>query len=628
MPSVTRKSYSRPVPPDAVPAMVTVKRRGRSVQVPGVRFTDSSGKTVTAPLTAKGDRYRLQTTTYYGRVAGRLVPLCENRAASEIMLGDLRRKKMQQRAGLVSPYEEYESRPLADLLESYRVELETRGRTARFIQETINLVSTMFTRCRFRTIADIDADKVNAFLAELRRPLKLPEIPDGIDLFMLPEVAALLGGIKSKLIAGYVHRHHLTAIGQGRARRFPRSTVQALQALVGAGASIETVNGYLRKAKSFCNWLVQSRKMAVNPLAHLRAANGKADPRHSRGEFTLEEISRLLATTRNSTRTLYGLDGESRSCLYLLALSTGIRAGGLASLTPESFTLEGDLPTVTLTVKNDKSRRGKLQPVPRDVAEAFRVFLQGKPAGQPIWPGRWAADRLGSRMLRVDLQAAGIPYRIVTADGVAYRDLHAARHTYLTMGGRSGIDLATLQAMAGHTSPTITVRYLHNAKAADLAVALKKMPSIAPTLRATGTDGPGSSPISACSNLAQPPDGIRGELIPSESIPLPNASEVDAMQPHNSMGVEHSRGELMGIDASTSNEGRNLVSLLGWVEKDLSKSISDKQVTSDTSSLLAQILPSLPDDLLELVQAWGGLPLYARSAITTIVRSSIPSDPR
>ena len=104
MPSVTRKSYSRPVPPDAVPAMVTVKRRGRSVQVPGVRFTDSSGKTVTAPLTAKGDRYRLQTTTYYGRVAGRLVPLCENRAASEIMLGDLRRKKMQQRAGLVSPY--------------------------------------------------------------------------------------------------------------------------------------------------------------------------------------------------------------------------------------------------------------------------------------------------------------------------------------------------------------------------------------------------------------------------------------------------------------------------------------------------------------------------------------------
>ncbi|MFO0879499.1 MAG: hypothetical protein U0840_19295 [Gemmataceae bacterium] len=145
MPSVSRKSYSRPVPSDAGPVTVSVKKRGKNVQVPGIKFTDANGKIVTAPLTAKGDRYRLQTTTYYGRVGGKVVPLTENRAASEIMLGDLRKKAIHRRAGLASPFEEYESRPLADLLEDYRRELETRGRSPRFIHEAINMVNAMFT---------------------------------------------------------------------------------------------------------------------------------------------------------------------------------------------------------------------------------------------------------------------------------------------------------------------------------------------------------------------------------------------------------------------------------------------------------------------------------------------------
>ncbi|MFO0879500.1 MAG: helix-turn-helix domain-containing protein [Gemmataceae bacterium] len=97
----------------------------------------------------------------------------------------------------------------------------------------------------------------------------MPAIPDGISLFMREEVATLLGGVSLQSVADYVRRHHLTATGQGKARRFPRATVEALQALVGAGSSIETTNGYLRKAKAFCTWLVQSRMMAVNPLAHL-----------------------------------------------------------------------------------------------------------------------------------------------------------------------------------------------------------------------------------------------------------------------------------------------------------------------------------------------------------------------
>jgi hypothetical protein len=72
---------------------------------------------------------------------------------------------------------------------------------------------------------------------------------------------------------------------------------------------------------------------------------------------------------------------------------------------------------------------------------------------------------------------------------------HALRHTYLTLGGRAGIDLRTLQELAGHSTPNLTARYSQR-NLYDLAGAVGKLPSFLPgqgpqpePLRATGTKG-------------------------------------------------------------------------------------------------------------------------------------------
>src|SRR5262249_15960006 len=44
-------------------------------------------------------------------------------------------------------------------------------------------------------------------------------------------------------------------------------------------------------------------------------------------------------------------------------------------------------------------------------------------------------------------------------DGPLYADFRALRHSYLTLGGLAGIDLRTLQELAGHSTPTLTARY-------------------------------------------------------------------------------------------------------------------------------------------------------------------------
>lgn len=103
-------------------------------------------------------------------------------------------------------------------------------------------------------------------------------------------------------------------------------------------------------------------------------------------------------------------------------------------------------------------------------------------------------------MLRIDLEMANVPYTVEGPDGPLYADFHSLRHSYLTLGGRAGIDLRTLQELAGHSTPVLTARYSHR-RLHDLAGAVEKLPSFLPTRgemaaqtvrqAATGTDGDG-----------------------------------------------------------------------------------------------------------------------------------------
>ena len=175
--------------------------------------------------------------------------------------------------------------------------------------------------------------------------------------------------------------------------------------------------------------------------------------------MTAEEVGRLLAATRASDRSYRGLAGEDRYHLYAAACGLGFRASGLASLVPANFDFDAAIPTVTLPARYAKNRKTKVQPMPPGLAASLRDYLRGKPAGVPVWGGTWASDHRGAEMLRGDLAAAGIPYAVEGPDGPLYADFHSLRHTYLTLGGRAGIDLRTLQELAGHSTPTLTARY-------------------------------------------------------------------------------------------------------------------------------------------------------------------------
>jgi gluconolactonase len=487
-----------------------------------VRYKDADGRQVPKG-TPGATRHEEQSSKWYGRVPGeaRPRPLCRNRKAAEVMLGDLIRKAENASVGIgPGPFEKHHAHPLAGHLADFEAGLLAKGGTRKHALQVVARVKSLLDACGFAFIADFSASRVAEHLARMReagRPRRpLPPLDPAQESFTKEELARAVGR-KPEAAAIVVRRRRLPVAGTRRNRLYPRATVLALRE-PGAGASVKTCNLYLDAVKSFCAWLVKDRRTADNPLAHLSGGNVKLDRRHDRRELEADELRRLLAATRASTRTFRGLTGEDRFHLYATACGTGFRAGGLASLTPESFDLDAGVPTVTLAARRNKSRVLKVQPLPPDVAGLLRGYLAGRPAGGPVWGGPWAREGRGAEMLRIDLEAAGIPYTVEGPDGPLFADFHALRHTYLTLGGRAGIDLRTLQELAGHSTPTLTARYSHR-RLHDLAGAVERLPSFlpvgapeakAPALRATGTDGRPEG--SSCSPVAQGADGGCGQL--------------------------------------------------------------------------------------------------------------------
>ena len=99
-------------------------------------------------------------------------------------------------------------------------------------------------------------------------------------------------------------------------------------------------------------------------------------------------------------------------------------------------------------------------------------------------------------MLRVDLCAAGIPYR---DDQGRVLDFHALRGCYVTMLQRSGVHPKLAQELARHSDIRLTMQVYTHLRLHDLAGAVESLPRLLPSpneaqpLAATGTEGAGIS---------------------------------------------------------------------------------------------------------------------------------------
>jgi len=450
--------------------VATIYRRKRRLPIPlGAKIVEYRGKPYAvwvsrggrqrkAPLADDGQAVEVVDDNYtveWFSWDGKRRRLCggPDKDAAEALGAAKESEEVQRRRGLIDPRQERfaaeAARPILEHLDAFRECLLAKGNTERHTFESCALVRRVIERCGAQHVGDLTASAVQRVVGDIRA----------------------------------------------------------------SGRSLATCNRVLTAVKSFGRWLRRDKRIREEPLADVARFNEAADPRYVRRELTPEEIGRLLDATERRTLPEHEMSGPDRAMVYRAALGTGFRAKELRSLTPRSFTLDADPPTVTGQAAHSKRRRVDCQPITDELAGLLRDWLAGRPEDEPVFA---ALPLKTVRMIRKDMDAARREWLAEAAtdaerkareksDFLKWRnaagavvDFHSTRHTYISSIVAGGASVKTAQELARHSTPALTIgRYSHT-RLHDVRGALQSLPSLKPAsptggaqqqaLRATGTD--------------------------------------------------------------------------------------------------------------------------------------------
>ncbi len=377
------------------------------------------------------------------------VPGYADKRATEQLAAKLERETAQRKTGIIDRFDLHRKRPLQDHINDWREDLLAKGTTPKQADQVVTRARRIIEGCGFVCWGDISAS----------------------------------------IVQGYIHK-------------LKHSNQKEM------GVSAQTRNFYLQAIKQFCRWMISDQRAAESPVAHLKGSNVQVDRRHDRRALEEDEL-RCLITVTAEQPTRFGLAGSDRAMLYRVAVETGLRVSELRSLTSESFELDAVPPTVTVLASYSKRRRTDVQPIPQALAEELKLRLKGHPQDCPVFK---FPEKRAAKMLRADLDAAGIPY---VDDAGRFVDFHALRHTFITNLAKGGLPPKLTMDLARHSSFSLTMgRYSHTV-VADRASGLDVLPDLSredhpKRLRATGTcDDDGSADMSLCMSEQNTPHGSR-----------------------------------------------------------------------------------------------------------------------
>jgi integrase len=198
-----------------------------------------------------------------------------------------------------------------------------------------------------------------------------------------------------------------------------------------------------------------TNRTAESSLAYLSGQNPKTDIRHARRALDADELERLITSTLKGQKHS-GMTGKERAMLYMLAVSTGLRASELASLTWQSFNLNDSIPSVKVLAAYSKHRRDDTLPLRCDIAKQLALWKAELNPDEKSRVFTNFAPNKAAKMMRRDLDAAVISYK----DGTGrVADFHALRHSFIT--NLRNVPSRVAQALARHGSSAMTDRYTH-----------------------------------------------------------------------------------------------------------------------------------------------------------------------
>jgi integrase len=227
---------------------------------------------------------------------------------------------------------------------------------------------------------------------------------------------------------------HTSAIRSKLAERFAPAT---------ANRMLAALRGVLKAAFKF--GLMSSdhmtRACSVEPVRGSRVMKGRA---LSKGE--------LVALFEACDPSIPG--GARNAALLGLLYGAGLRRAEIVALDVADF--DAETGAITIKGKGNKERRGYVTNGSRDALDAWLAFRGNEPGALffPVTKGGVIERR---RM--TDGAVAELVRRLARKSKIASFSPHDMRRTFIGDMLDAGADIATVQQLAGHASPTTTSRY-------------------------------------------------------------------------------------------------------------------------------------------------------------------------
>jgi len=400
----------------------------------------------------KGGKYWVK---FYVNGKPRRLPLrTRDRRAAELKAAELIRKAELAAAGAVDPFEKHRECPLDDHLGDFETSLAAGGATAKHVADRMKCLRAYRDATGARGLADLDATRAGAWLADLRKTGER---------------------------------------GEAKTR----------------GRSARTVNRHVAALRQFGRWLVRERRLPFDPFVGLRPLNEAADRRHVRRSPTAEEVARIVEAARRrpledatKPRRIRGKVavpklspaeegrlralGDFRALVYATGYGTGLRRGELSRVRKcDLLDLDGARPEVRVPAASAKSRRDQAVPLRADLAAALAEHVKDLEPTALVFP---AEDFPTIKTFKKDLKAAGIVYR--DAEGRAM-DFHAFGRVGFVSGlAAAGVHPKVAQALARHSTVELTMRAYTDVRVLDLQGAVEQLPAAVPSGSAADASPP------------------------------------------------------------------------------------------------------------------------------------------
>ncbi len=214
--------------------------------------------------------------------------------------------------------------------------------------------------------------------------------------------------------------------------------------------SQQTAHYYVQAFRRFAKWLFEQGCIDKAPKI-----NSVSPARNYGIPFELKEFERLLEAAR-AGKTRYGLTGNQRYILYLLAVETGLRRDELKSLTAASI----DLKSSCIFVKGGvdgatKNQDDAYQFFTPETGILLQEYIKGKMPNVRLFDIR----NKSAEMIRADCNDAGIE---VDKPNGKRLNFHSLRHTCGSYLATSGVSPREIMEIMRHKDINLTMhRYTH-----------------------------------------------------------------------------------------------------------------------------------------------------------------------